>query len=46
MVEDWPLIEASFAKQYQIRLRRDLNGMNYAEFRALLSGLMPDTPLR
>lgn len=42
--EDWPLIEASFAEQYGIRLRRE-PGMTYGEFAALLSGLLPDTPL-
>jgi len=42
--EDWHLIEASFAKQYGIRLRKE-GDMPFAEFASLLSGLMPDTPL-
>lgn len=42
--EDWSLIEASFAKQYGIRIRRELN-MSWQEFSNLLSSIMPDTPL-
>ena len=41
---DWRLIEASFAQQYGIRLRRD-SEMTYDEFVSLLSGLKHDTPL-
>ena len=37
-------IEASFLKQYGIRLREDDN-MSYSEFCSLLSNIMPDTPL-
>ncbi len=44
MQEDWPLIEASFFKQYGIRLR-SVHDMPYSEFCSYLSGLMPDTPL-
>ncbi len=44
MEEDWPLIEASFFKQYGIRLR-SVHDMPYSEFCSYLSGLMPDTPL-
>lgn len=44
MDDDWNLIEASFAKQYNIRLRHD-NDMPWSEFCSLLSGIMPDTPL-
>lgn len=43
--EDWPLIEASLAKQYGIRIRKEIDTMDYAEFCNLVSGLMPDTPL-
>lgn len=43
--EDWPLIEASLAKQYSIRIRKEIGTMDYAEFCNLVSGLMPDTPL-
>lgn len=42
--EDWELIEASFLKQYGIRLRNQ-EDMSYSEFCSLLSGIMPDTPL-
>lgn len=43
--EDWSLIEASLAKQYGIRIRKEIDTMDYAEFCNLVSGLMPDTPL-
>ena len=43
LFDDLPLIEASFAKQYGIRLSK--TKMSYREFSLLLSGLMPDTPL-
>lgn len=42
--EDWPLIEASLAKQYGIRIRRQ-GDMHWSEFCTLVAGLMPDTPL-
>ena len=44
LLEDYDLIEASFAKQYGIRLRNEQD-MTWSEFATLLSGLMPDTPL-
>lgn len=44
VIEDYPLIEASFAKQYGIRLRKELE-MTWDEFCVLLSGIMPETPL-
>jgi hypothetical protein len=44
LFDDWNLIEASFLKQYGIRLRND-DDMSYQEFCSLLSGIMPDTPL-
>lgn len=46
MKEDWPLIEASLAKQYSIRIRKEIDNMSYAELCTLVSGLMSDTPLR
>lgn len=46
MEEDWPLIEASLAKQYGIRIRKEIDTMDYAELCNLISGLMSDTPLR
>lgn len=42
--EDWPLIEASIAKQYSIRIRSHVD-MPWDEFCTLVAGLMPDTPL-
>lgn len=44
MYEDWALIEASFAAQYNIRLRAE-EDMSWGEFGTLLGGLMPETPL-
>lgn len=43
--EDWALIEPSLAKQYGIRIRKEINTMSYAELCNLISGLMSDTPL-
>ncbi|BCG57488.1 Gp15 family bacteriophage protein [Paenibacillus sp. URB8-2] len=42
--DDWPLIEASLAKQYSIRIRQH-GDMPWEEFCSLVAGLMPDTPL-
>lgn len=44
MVDDWPLIAASFMTQYQLR-ESDIATMEWVEFTTLLSGIMPDTPL-
>lgn len=44
VIDDYPLIEASFAKQYGIRLRKEVE-MTWDEFCVLLSGIMPETPL-
>lgn len=44
IIDDWPLIEASFFKQYGIRLRQ-INDMPWDEFCSYLSGIMQDTPL-
>lgn len=44
LFDDWDLIEASFLKQYGIRLRT-VDDMPWSEFCALLSGIMPNTPL-
>lgn len=44
LFDDWPLIEASFLKQYGIRLRAD-DDMSWNEFCNLLAGIMYDTPL-
>lgn len=45
LTEDFDLIVASFQTQYGIRLSRELKGMKWSEFRALLCGLSPETPL-
>ena len=42
-MEDFDLIEASFAMQYGIRIRND--DMSWNEFCTLLTGIMPETPL-
>jgi hypothetical protein len=44
LFEDWDLIEATFAMQYNIRLR-DEEEMSWSEFCSLLKGIMPKTPL-
>lgn len=44
IIEDYELIESSFAMQYGIRLRNE-DAMTWSEFCSLLSGIMPDTPL-
>jgi len=36
---------ASFQTQYGIRLSKDLKGMKWREFKALLVGISPETPL-
>ena len=46
LIDDFDLIESSFAQQYGIRLRKEIDTMDYAELCNLISGLMPDTPLR
>ena len=44
VIEDWELIEASFAQQYGIRLRRE-EDMTWGEFSTLLGGINTDSPL-
>ena len=44
LIGDYELIEASFAQQYGIRLRRE-DEMSWDEFTTLLSGLNGETPL-
>lgn len=46
LLEDWGLIESSLATQYQIRIRKEINGMKWGELSSYISGLMHDTPLR
>lgn len=45
LIEDFDLIVSSFQSQYGIRLSRDLRGMKWTEFSALISGLGPESPL-
>lgn len=45
LIEDFDLIISSFQTQYGIRLSRELKNMKWDEFKDLLSGLGPDTPL-
>ena len=45
LIEDFDLIIASFQAQYGIRLSRDLKGMKWDEFKALLIGISAETPL-
>lgn len=45
LIDDFDLVVASFQAQYGIRLSRDLRGMQWDEFRILLVGLGPETPL-
>ncbi len=44
LIEDYELIEASFAQQYGIRLRYE-DDMQWEEFCSLLAGLNEKTPL-
>ena len=44
LIGDWELIEASFAQQYGIRLRRE-DDLSWDEFTTLLGGINGDTPL-
>lgn len=44
-IDDFDLIESSFAQQYGIRLRMEIDTMKWGEFSSLLSGLNGDTPL-
>lgn len=45
LVEDFELIISSFQSQYGIRLSRELKGMKWSEFSALLAGLGEKTAL-
>lgn len=42
---DYPLIVASFANAYSLRIRAPGTRIPWPEFTALLAGLPPDTPL-
>lgn len=45
LIDDFDLIESSFAQQYGIRLRNDIDTMKWGEFSSLLSGLNSNTAL-
>ncbi|MBQ9657658.1 MAG: hypothetical protein IJV31_02690 [Clostridia bacterium] len=45
LIDDFDLIESSFAQQYGIRLRKEIDTMKWGEFSSLLSGLNGDTAL-
>lgn len=45
LIEDFDLIVATFQTQYGIRLSKELKGMKWSEFKALLCGISPETPL-
>ena len=46
LFEDWDLIVSSFLSQYGLRIRtREFETVSWDEFKALLSGLAPDTAL-
>ena len=45
LIDDFDLIESSFAQQYGIRLRMEIDTMKWGEFSSLLSGFNGDTPL-
>lgn len=45
LIDDFDLIESSFAQQYGIRLRMQIDTMKWGEFSSLLSGLNANTAL-
>lgn len=45
LIDDFDLIESSFAQQYGIRLRNDIDTMKWGEFSSLLGGLSSNTAL-
>lgn len=45
LIDDFDLIESSFAQQYGIRIRNEIDTMKWGEFSSLLSGLNGDTAL-
>lgn len=45
LIEDFDLIVSSFQTQYGIRLSKELHAMKWDEFRDLLVGIGPETPL-
>lgn len=46
MFEDWEVIVASFLTQYGLRIRtKEFESVSWDEFRSLLAGMAPETPL-
>lgn len=45
LIDNFDLIESSFAQQYGIRLRKEIDTMKWGEFSSLLSGINGDTAL-
>lgn len=46
LFDDWDLIVSSFLTQYGLRIRtKEFESVSWDEFRSLLAGLSPDTPL-
>lgn len=46
LFEDWDLIVSSFLTQYGLRIRtKEFESVTWDEFRSLLAGISPDTPL-
>jgi len=46
LFEDWDLIVSSFLTQYGLRIRtKEFSSVGWDEFRSLLAGLSPETPL-
>lgn len=46
LFEDWDLIVSSFLTQYGLRIRtKEFESVSWDEFRSLLGGIAPETPL-
>lgn len=46
LFEDWDLIISSFLSQYGLRIRtKEFESVSWDEFKSLLSGMDPETPL-
>lgn len=46
LFEDWDLVVSSFLTQYGLRIRtKEFESVTWDEFRSLLAGISPETPL-
>jgi hypothetical protein len=45
LIDDYDLVVSSFQTQYGLRLAREIHEMPWEEFKQLLSGIGPETPL-